>query len=148
VNWLRSRIESWRALGTRLWREPAAAGAIARESAVALWSSRGGGFYGLGYLITFVILEVRMFVTGIETSDDVVAFLGQQMLEMFLRIAFESLGNVLQAFLWPLLWLSALGNWGIAVLIGGWWGYGRFLAPRVARWGVETRRKKSKEGAS
>lgn len=146
--WLRGRYDTWRALALRVRDEPMSLGTIAREAAVTLWSSRGGGFYGLGYVVTFVVLEIRLFASGIAQSDDVVTFLGQQLLETFFRIAFESLANTLQAFLWPLLVLSALGNWGIVLLVAGWWSYGRFVAPTVARWGVKTRQRKPKREKS
>ena len=132
-NWFRRRFDAWLALADRVRREPASIPVIARDAALALWSSRGGGFYGLGYVVTFLVLEVRLLASGFAQTDDVVTFLGQQLLETFFRVAFESFVNTLQAFIWPVFVLDALGNWGIAALVAGWWGYGRFVAPRIGK---------------
>ena len=63
--WLRGRYDTWRALALRVRDEPMSLGTIAREAAVTLWSSRGGGFYGLGYVVTFVVLEIRLFASQV-----------------------------------------------------------------------------------
>jgi hypothetical protein len=146
LKWLRRRLGAWRDVAVRVRDEPRSVGTILREAAVTLWSSRGGGFYGLGYLVTFVVLEIRTLTAGLASTGDVVTFLGQQVVQSFFRLAFESIVNTLQAFIWPLLVLDWLGDWGIVLLVGGWWGYGRLVAPRVARWGVEVRRKKKEQG--
>jgi hypothetical protein len=145
-NWLGRRVDAWSETARELRREPRSVARLARNAAVRLWSSRGGGFYGLGYVVTFVVLEIRTLASGFVESDDVIAHLGQEILAVFLRFAFESIGNTLLAFLWPLFVLQALSGWAIVVLAAGWWGYGRWAVPWVRSLGVESPRgKKRKE---
>lgn len=131
--WLRRRLASLEATGRRVMRDPKQVGVIARERAIRLWMLRGGGWYGLGYVITFIVLEIRMVVADAVGSDDVVTFLGQQALEMVFRFASQSFLNGLLAFLWPAFVLEYMGGWGIVVLVGSWWIVGRFVAPRLAK---------------
>ena len=51
---------------------------------------------------------------------------------MFFRLAFESLLNILLAFLWPLFVLEAQKRWSIVRLVLGWGSYGWWAAPWVA----------------
>jgi hypothetical protein len=144
-NWLLRRVDAWSETLRIVRHEPHRAWPLARDAAFALWSSRGGGFYGLGYVVTFIVLEIRTITSGFATSDDVIGFLGLEILQMFFRVAFESLFNTLQAFLWPLFVLELLSNWGIVLLVAGWWAYGRFAVPWVReRFGVAPRPRKPK----
>ena len=138
--WLRRRFDSIVATATLIRAEPREIGTLMREAAISLWSSRGGGFYGLGYVITFIVLEVRTLFSDVATSDTIVGFIGQEVTQVFFRMAFESLLNSFLAFLWPLLVLQALSNWGIVVLVLGWWSYGKWAVPYVESLGVERRR--------
>ncbi len=149
--WLRRRFDSIVATATRIRADPRQIGNIMGEATVALWSSRGGGFYGLGYVITFIVLEVRMLFSDVATSDTIVGFIGQEVTQVFFRLAFESLLNSFLAFLWPLYVLQVLSHWGIVVLVLAWWSYGKWAVPYVASLGVERRQrvgKKKKEDLS
>lgn len=64
---------------------------------------------------------------------------------MFFRLAFESLLNTVLAFLWPLYVLQWLSNWGIVVLLVGWWSYGKWAAPYFATLGVKRRERSRKK---
>jgi len=140
-NWLRRRIDALVDTLDRVAKEPKSIGSMARESALEIWGSRGGGFYGLGYLITFVVLEIRMFGADVATSDSVIGFLGQELLTLVFRFAFQSILNGLLALLWPAFVLQALGAWGIVMLAVGWWSYGRWAAPWFRRRGIAPRSK-------
>ena len=149
--WLRRRFGSIVATTRLIYAQPRQIGTIAREAAITLWSSRGGGFYGLGYLVTFLVLETRTLFSGVATSETVLGFIGQEVTQVFFRVAFESLLNSALAFLWPLYVLQLLSNWGIVVLVLGWWAYGKWAVPYVAALGVESRerrRKKDKQTAA
>jgi hypothetical protein len=139
-NWLLRRVDAWTETAQAVRREPRSALPRARDAAIALWSSRGGGFYGLGYVVAFVVLEIRTVVTGFATSDDVIGFIGQEIVQTFFRVAFESLVNTLLAFVWPFFVLQALEGWGVLLLVAGWWAYGRWAVPWVRSLGVESRR--------
>ncbi len=118
----------------RIVADPRQLGAVIRERSMALWASRGGGFFGLGYLVAFVTLEIGTFADEIVGATDVATLLGQQLFEVVFRFASESFLNAIFAFLWPLWVLDRVGPFlGGSLLAAGWWGYGRFVAPHFAR---------------
>jgi hypothetical protein len=127
----RGRLKRLGLQAKTLWNDPRSAGDLAREGLIGIWRARGGGFYGLGYLVTFVILEVRMLIGEFQESTSVAGFLTTQLLEYVLRVGLLSLVNALQAFLWPLLTIAAVGAWAIPVLAGGYFAFERWLRPLV-----------------
>jgi len=135
-NWLRRRLDGLIGTAAAIAKNPRSIATLAHESALTIWGSRGGGFYGLGCLIAFVVLEIRMFTTDAVTSDSVIGFLGMELLTLIFRFAFQSILNSLIALLWPAFVLQLLGGWGIVLLAGGWWGYGRWIAPYFQRRGL------------
>ena len=143
--WLRRRVDSIVATIRLIYAQPRQIGTIAWEAAITLWSSRGGGFYGLGYVVTFIVLETRTLFSGVATSETVLGFIGQEVTQVFFRLAFESLLNTFLAFLWPLYLLQWLSNWGIVVLVLGWWSYGKWAVPYVAALGVVRRERSQKK---
>lgn len=114
-----------------LWHEPRSAGSLARSALLELWRARGGGFYGLGYVVTFLVLEVRMLAGELGESASLAAFVGSQLLEYVFRVGILSLLNALQAFIWPLLILAAMGGWAIVLLAAGYVVFERWLRPRL-----------------
>lgn len=114
-----------------LRREPRAAGPLLRASLLEIWRARGGGFYGLGYLVTFLILEARMVGSEFAESDSLATFLSSQLLEYVLRLGLLSLVNALQAFIWPALLFLVIGFWAVPVLVAGHLGFERWLRPRI-----------------
>lgn len=144
--WLRRRLDSMIATARLIRAEPRQIGTMMREAAITLWSSRGGGFYGLGYVIAFLVLETRTLISGVASSDTVLGFIGQEVTQVIFRMAFESLLNSLLAFLWPLFVLQLMSTWGIVVLVVGWWSYGKWAAPYVAALGVERRNRAGRKG--
>jgi hypothetical protein len=114
-----------------LRRDPRAAGPLIRGALLEIWRARGGGFYGLGYLVTFLILEARMIGTEFAGSDSVASFLSSQLLEYVLRLGILSLVNALQAFIWPALLFLVIGFWAVAVLVAGHLVFERWLRPWV-----------------
>jgi hypothetical protein len=143
--WLRRRLDSTVATTRLIYAQPRQIGTIAREAAITLWSSRGGGFYGLGYVLTFIVLETRTLFSDVATSETVLGFISQEVTQVFFRMAFESLLNSFLAFLWPLYVLQWLSHWGIVVLLLGWWSYGKWAVPYVAALGVERRERGRKQ---
>lgn len=114
-----------------VWDDPRSAGSILREGLLGLWRARGGGLYGLGYVITFVVLEIRLAVTELASSEGVLEFLGNQFLEYLLRLGVGSFVNALLAFLWPFLLLERVGGWGLLVLPGAYLLFERWLRPVI-----------------
>ena len=123
-----------RSLGTTtvlLAREPRKAPGMLRGALLGLWRARGGGFYGLGFVITFVVLEVQTTMAQLASSTSFVGFVTEQLLEFVFRLAWNSLLNTFLALIWPVLLLNLVGGWGIALLVVGYFGYERILRPRV-----------------
>lgn len=114
-----------------LWANPRSAPSVLRGALLGIWRSRGGGFYGLGYLVTFLLLEVRMLFRELAGSDGVLEFVGSQALEYLLRLSLLSLLNALQAFVWPLLMFAKLGPLSLLLLLAGYLAFERVLRPRL-----------------
>ncbi len=124
-----------------VWNEPRSAGALAREGLVGLWSARGGGLYGLGYVVSFVILELRTVVGEFEGSHSLMSFIGQELLAYLLRVGFMSFVNAGLAFVWPAFVLQLFGGWGILLLLAGYFAFERGLRPTAEARFPELRRR-------
>ena len=111
--------------------EPRAAPGLLREGLLKLWGVRGGGFYGLGYVITFVVLEIRMFIGNVVDSDDVVTMVVQEVLEILFRFAVQSFVNGFIAFGWPVFVVDYLGGWGLLAIGVGWFSVDRWAKPWI-----------------
>lgn len=112
-------------------KDPQALGPLLRDGLVELWRTRGGGFYGLGYVVTFLLMEARLVVAEFSASESVMSFLTDQLLEFLLRVGLLSFVNVILAFLWPVFVLERLGGWGLVVLALGYLAFQHTLRPRV-----------------
>ena len=145
--WIVRRVESLWQSTREMAQRPGTIGTRLRDAAIEIWSSRGGGFYGLGYLVTFVVLEVQAFVSGFETTDTV-TFLETELVQMFFRFAWQSVLNSLVALVWPAFVLKYLQGWGVLALIAGAWLYGRLVAPYVGKLGVQVKKRDSKRRRS
>ena len=115
----------------RLHAEPKSIGPMMREALVRVWSARGGGFYGLGYVIAFIIIEVQMFTGEILESSSVADFAFAQIFEFALRISFLSFINVFLAFIWPVYVLDFAGGYGLAALLLGYIVFEKLVRPVV-----------------
>jgi hypothetical protein len=118
-------------LALHLGRQPAAIVPLLRSWLVKLWASRGGGFYGLGYVVTFVALEIRSLSGGLTTVSGLLA----QAAQYVLRFSVDSLRNVVSALIWPAHLFEWLG--GPAGLIALAVGYAVFefaIRPLVQAW--------------
>jgi hypothetical protein len=127
--------EGWVARQVRtareIYREPRSVFGMLRKAVVGLWVARGGGFYGLGYLVAFIVLEVQIFTSELAESTGVSDFVTSQMLEFALRVGFMSFVNGFLALVWPIYLLDWLGGPGILVLLGGYLIFERVLRPFV-----------------
>ena len=54
--------------------EPRRIVSLMGDGLFSTWRARSGGFFGLGYLIAFVVLELQMISTEVRGSDGVVEF--------------------------------------------------------------------------
>ena len=115
-------------------RRPSTMKGRVRGALITLWRTRGGGLYGLGYVISFMWLEARALAGDIvEATTGAGAFAAELMSAVF-RFGVESFVNVGLAFAWPGFVIHALGGWGVALVVGGF-----ILFERIARPWVEGR---------
>lgn len=128
------RIERYKRQARQIREDPKSIGTMIRDGLVGVWRARGGGFYGLGYLITFMVLEIRLVVGDLSESEGVVEFVSSQLIEFIFRFGIQSFINGFLAFMWPVYILDWLGPWGVAVLIGGYFGFEKLLRLAVEGW--------------
>lgn len=104
-----------------------------RSALLDVWRSRGGGFYGLGYLLAFAYLEIRLLVGDVMESDSVAGFAVAQIAEYLIRVSLLSFVNVFLALLWPVSVLAQFGGAGIILLVAGYLGFEYALKPGLER---------------
>ncbi len=116
-----------------VFREPRRLVPMAREAMLETWRTRGGGFYGLGYLMAFVSLQVNVLIGDVAESESIGAFAAGAALEYLLRFSLMAFLNVFLALLWPLFVLQQLGGPGIILLGLSYVGFEYALRPLVER---------------
>jgi hypothetical protein len=118
-------------LALHLGRQPAAILPLLRRWLVKLWASRGGGFYGLGYVLTFVVLEIKSLSGGLTTVSGLLA----QAAQYVLRFSVDSLRNVISALIWPAHLFEWLGGpAGLVALAIGYAAFEVAIRPLVQAW--------------
>ncbi len=95
------------------------AGQVAKRWLGKLWSTGGGGLYGLGYVVYFIWLEVQLLSREVAEAAGVFDFVSSQLIERITRLAIDSFTNSIKAFLWPVKLISAYELWGIGILVVG-----------------------------
>jgi len=98
---------------------------------VGMWRARGGGFYGLGYIVAFVYFEARMFAGDVLESESVADFAAAQIFEYVLRLGFLSFINAFMALLWPIHIVIFGGGVAFIALIGGYLVFEKLLRPII-----------------
>ena len=111
-------------------RNPASVLPLLRRSFVRFWASRGGGFYGLGYVVTFVALEVTSLSGDLTSVSGLVA----QGLQYVIRFSIESFLNGIYALMWPVYLFRWLGASGLIVLAVGYGAFDLAIRPVVETW--------------
>jgi hypothetical protein len=79
--------------GARRCRGTAQSAIAGPRSVLKIWRTRGGGFYGFGYVVAFVVLEVRAFVGNFEGDGDIATMIVQEVLQFVFRFAAQSFVN-------------------------------------------------------
>lgn len=95
---------------------PGAAEGVIRRGLRRMWSVHGGGLYSLGFVITFLLLEIRMLIDDLMDLGGFGDFFSEQLLQFVFRFTFESIGNTVQAFIWPVHVIQFDPPWGVIVL--------------------------------
>ena len=107
-----------------------------RASLISLFQSRGGGLYALGYVVTFVVLEVleipELFgdLAGLFVGDGTLA---GSVIALGVDFFVDTLRNMVYAFIWPALVIQYFGWVGVALVAVGFATYDRLLRSIVER---------------
>jgi hypothetical protein len=135
---MKSRGKEAMHLGNTLVREPRefpnATLAVVRKSFRTLWKARGGGFYACGFVITFVFLEVRMFIGEFIEAESIGDFFGEQIFEMLFKFLGESIQNTVYAFIWPVRFFEYRQPWGLLTLGALYLLFAYILKEPIERW--------------
>lgn len=134
---MRNRGREFVGLGSILINEPRqfprAALGLARRSFRTVWDARGGGMYACGFILTFVWLEVSMFVSDLLAAGSG-GFLEDGIFSLIVGYFVESFQNSLRAFMWPVHMMGVLPPWGLAGLIVMFAVFPRYLKPPLEQW--------------
>jgi hypothetical protein len=111
--------------------EPRAVPSRVRDALLKIWRVRGGGFYGLGYVVAFAILEIHAFVGNFEGDGDMTSMILQEVVGFFFRFATQSFLNGFIAFGWPVFVVDYLGGWGVLLIGVSWYAFDRWAKPWI-----------------
>jgi len=103
-----------------------------RAVLLEIWLARGGGFYGIGYVVAFFYFEVQVITGELAGSASVGDFVLGQALEYVFRVGVMSFVSALQALLWPLFvvsWWDGVG--GILFLLGSYLAFEHVFKPWI-----------------
>lgn len=125
----KQRLSSGVAHAREAQRQPSVILQWLRASAIKTWRVRGGGFYGLGFVIIFIALQIGSLFEDVSEADGAVDFLATQVVEAVSRFFNDSMANFVKALLWPLLFINLTGAWGIPVLVGAFLSFDRWAKP-------------------
>ena len=107
---------------------------LIRRSLRTVWDARGGGLYACGFVITFVFLEIRMFIVDIFQAESVGDFFTSQISEIFFKYLGQSIENTISAFMWPVFVIEIDPIWGVGVLAGLYFLFPMFIKAPLERW--------------
>jgi hypothetical protein len=135
---MRRRGQEFKSLGQTLANEPKkfphALLDLMRRSFRTVWDARGGGLFAVGYLLTFVWLEVTMFVDDIRAAESVGGFFSAQILEMFFRYLGESFKNMILALMWPVYVVTLVPPWGAIAFGLAYAAFDRLFKKPIETW--------------
>jgi hypothetical protein len=106
---------------------------LLRGALLDVWRSRGGGLYGLGYIVAFIYFEADMLFGDISESAGIAEFALGQFFEYLIRFGFLSFIIAFKALLWPFYFLELYGGVGIILLVAGYLGFEHLLKPSVEK---------------
>ena len=133
----RERLTTAYGLGRTLVEEPRSFPAQVQlqllKWARATWNARGGGFYACGFVVTFVLLEIKLLFTELLGSSDAAGFVVGQVLQLLMRFTVDSFVNTIKALLWPVFILELAPVWGLAGLVVAYFVFSRFLKEPLTR---------------
>jgi hypothetical protein len=109
--------------------------AAIRKHLRKIWSTGGGGYYGVGYLCMFVWLEVQLLVDDVLEASGFVDFVSNAILSRIFSFFIESLINAVLSAIWPLILFKDTGwAWGVVILLVTYGAYNVLLRPILGEW--------------
>jgi len=119
----------------RLAREPSFAFPLLRDWLIALWATKGGGFYGLGYDATLVTLETISFeqdaANAASSISGAESFVASQAIQYLSGFGVDSIMNTIRALAWPAYLFDWLGLPGVVAFVAGGIAFERVIRPYV-----------------
>lgn len=111
------------------------AGGLGKRWIRGLWEVRGGGMYALGFIATFLYLEIREFLFDdipqlYNLSGDIVGGLIAFAIDFFV----DTLMNTIAAFMWPYYLFQWQSPWGIVLLVAGFLLFPVFVKEPLEQW--------------
>ena len=135
---MQRRGREFSSLGQTLAKEPSAfPGAslnVVRRSLRTVWDAKGGGLFAVGYVITFVWLEMTMFVGDVLAAESIGGFFGEQIFEMLFRYLGESLQNMIAALIWPVYVIKIAPPWGAIAFGLAYAAFDRLFREPIEAW--------------
>ncbi len=90
--------------------------------------------YAVGYILTFLIFEMRTIVEEISESSGVGDFLSNQLIGFALRFATDSLANMIKAFMWPVYIVQLYPPFGPIALGLAFIVFPKYLKKPIEKW--------------
>jgi hypothetical protein len=90
------------------------------------------------------VLQVRSFTEAVTGATSFSEFVIGEIAGHLLRFGIDSFVNGLLALLWPFFVIEHLHGLGIALLIGAFFVFERWLKPSVVQWLPELRRRRKR----
>ncbi len=126
----RGRVELTREDGL-----PRKAGGAGKRWIRGLWEVRGGGLYALGFIVTFLYLEIREFLLDdipqlYNLSGDFVGGLISFAIDFFI----DTLMNTIAAFMWPYYLATWESPFGVILLVAAFLLFPMFVKEPLEHW--------------
>jgi len=99
-----------------------------------VWGVRGGGLYAVGYALTFVYLEVRTVIVEFIEAESIGSFFSEQLIEFVFRFATDSLMNMIEALMWPVVFVQWQPPYGAIGLGLAYMAFATFLKKPITDW--------------
>jgi hypothetical protein len=135
---MKNRGREAKALGEVLANEPrsfpAALLKLIKRSLRTVWDARGGGLYACGFVVTFVYLEIRMFILDIFAAESVSGFFTEQASELVFKYIGQSLQNTISAFIWPVHVIEIRPPYGVGILAAMYVLFPMFVKKPLEHW--------------
>ena len=90
--------------------------------------------FAVGYVITFVWLEMTMFVGDVMAAESIGGFFGEQLFEMLFRFLGESLQNLVAALIWPVHVVTFAPPWGAIAFGLAYAAFDRLFREPIETW--------------